>query len=545
MGVETLRITGMTCEHCARQIEAALNVLPDVEATVSYADGIARVRTTYRADTNRLIKAVQTKGYGAAPLDEGSGSASTAGHGNSFHVAVIGGGSAAFAAAIRATDEGAKVTLIESATLGGTCVNVGCVPSKIMIRAGHLAHLQAHHSFEGLQKQAPVINRAALVTQQQARVEELRIAKYQSILEAQPNMNMVRGKARFRDDHTLLIRTAEGHEREIRADRILIATGAAPALPPIPGLKDTPFWTSTEALVAEQLPEHLIVLGGSAVGLELGQAFSRLGSKVTLIELLSLLPREDPDIGTGLHSILEADGMRMLTRTETKKVDLDGKRFCIDIGAEVIRGDALLVATGRNPNTRDLDLAKAGVETDKRGAIIVDERLRTTAEHIYAAGDCTTQPQFVYVAAAAGTRAAINMLGGGATFDLATMPAVVFTDPQVATVGLTQAQAKEQGIEAESRTLTLDNVPRALANFDIRGFIKLVAAKESGRLLGAQVLAAEAGEIIQSAALALRNRMTVQELGDQLFPYLTMVEGLKLAAQAFTKDVKQLSCCAG
>ncbi|MFQ5756637.1 MAG: FAD-dependent oxidoreductase, partial [Acidiferrobacterales bacterium] len=200
---------------------------------------------------------------------------------------------------------------------------------------------------------------------------------------------------------------------------------------------------------------------------------------------------------------------------------------------------------GRAPNTESLQLGKAGVETGPGGAIVIDEHLRTSAEHIYAAGDCTNQPQFVYVAAAAGTRAAVNMLGGDATLDLSAMPEVIFTDPQVAIVGMTEAQAKKEGMAVDSRTLTLDNVPRALANFDTRGFIKLVAETESGRLLGTQILAAEGGEVVQAAALALRNRMTIQDLADQLFPYLTMVEGLKLCAQTFTKDVKQLSCCAG
>jgi mercuric reductase len=185
-----------------------------------------------------------------------------------------------------------------------------------------------------------------------------------------------------------------------------------------------------------------------------------------------------------------------------------------------------------------------GVATTAAGNIVTDDRMRTTVEHIYAAGDCTDQPQYVYVAAAAGTRAAINMTGGDARLDLSTMPAVVFTDPQVATVGLTERQAAAQGLGTETRTLALENVPRALANRDTRGFVKLVAEQASGRLLGCQVLAAEGGEIVQTAALAIRNRMTTQELADQLFPYLTMVEGLKLCAQTFIKDVKQLSCCA-
>src|SRR5262249_2478582 len=191
---------------------------------------------------------------------------------------------------------------------------------------------------------------------------------------------------------------------------------------------------------------------------------------------------------------------------------------------------------------------------DARGASVVDAHLRASAPSVFAAGDCTDRPQFVYVAASAGTRAAINMMGGDAALDLTTMPAVVFMDPQVATVGLSEAEAHLQNIETDTRMLPLDAVPRALVNFDTRGFIKLVAEAGTGRLLGVQAVApqaggvlpaAEAGEIIQAAALAIRARMTVHDLADQLFPYLTMVEGLKLAAQTFTKDVSQLSCCAG
>jgi len=185
------------------------------------------------------------------------------------------------------------------------------------------------------------------------------------------------------------------------------------------------------------------------------------------------------------------------------------------------------------------------VQLDERGAIVIDGGMRTSAPDIYAAGDCTNQPQFVYVAAAAGTRAAINMTGGDVRLNLDTMPTVVFTEPQVATVGYSEAQAHRAGIETDNRTLTLDNVPRALVNFDTHGFIKLVAEAGTGRLIGVQAVAPEAGELIQTAAIAIRARMTVQDLADQLFPYLTMVEGLKLAAQTFSKDVKQLSCCAG
>jgi len=463
-----------------------------------------------------------------------------------MHIAIVGTGSGAFAAAIRAVEQGARVTLIEGGdVIGGTCVNVGCVPSKIMIRGAHIAHLQSSHAFEGIPLNQPRIDRAALVRQQQTRVEELRHVKYENILESHPDIRLVRGWAKFDDFHTLIVESQDGSEQRIVADKILLATGATPAIPDIPGLNETPFWTSTEALLAEKLPERLVVIGASVVALELAQAFLRLGSKLTIMARSIFLSKEDPAIGKGLVKIFEQEGARVLLHTLPDSVSHDGHGFILSSKAGEIHCDQLLVATGRTANTERLMLNKVGVKTGRNGTILVDDHMRTSIDHIYAAGDCTDQPQYVYVAAAAGTRAAINMTGGDAALDLTAMPAVVFTDPQAATVGLSEAQALEQGIAADSRTLYLENVPRALANFDTRGFIKLVAEKETGRLLGAQVLAGEGGEIIQSAVLAIRNRMTIKELADQLFPYLTMVEGIKLCAQTFTKDVRQLSCCAG
>lgn len=464
---------------------------------------------------------------------------------DALHIAILGSGSAAFAAAIRAAETGAAVTLIEAATLGGTCVNVGCVPSKILIRAAHLAHAQAGHPFAGIERRRPAIDRTALLAQQQGRVEELRRAKYENILESHPGITLMRGRARFEDARTLAVTQPDGSEKRLVPDRILIATGASPAVPDLPGLADTPYWTSTEALAAGETPAHLLVLGGSVVALELAQAFLRLGSRVTLVARGRLLSKEAPALGDGLQAALIEEGMHVLTDTQVSHVNHDGTTFELASSAGTLAGDRLLVATGRAPNTAGLNLAAAGVDVDARGAIIVDDRLRTSVPHVYAAGDCTHAPQFVYVAAAAGTRAAVNMTGGDARLDLAVVPAVVFTDPQVATVGLGERQAAELGLETDSRTLTLDHVPRALANFDSRGFIRLVAEKTTGRLVGAHILAAEAGEIIQTAALAIRHKMTVADLAGELFPYLTMAEGIKLAAQTFSRDVRQLSCCAG
>ena len=556
-----LQVEGMTCGSCTEHVRQALEKVAGVRsASVSYPQGLAAVATDGHVSLEPLIAVVTALGYGARVADSPSDSAgpfdqapgwpgrktTRAGGEQPLHVAVIGSGGAAMAAALKAVEGGARVTLIERGVIGGTCVNVGCVPSKIMIRAAHVAKLRRESPFDGgLSATPPAVLRERLLAQQQGRVDELRHAKYEKILESTPAISVLRGSARFRDSRTLSVELAEGGERIVAFDRCLVATGAHPAIPPIPGLSDTPYWTSTEALVSETIPKRLAVIGSSVVALELAQAFARLGSQVTILARHRLLFREDPAIGEALTAALRMEGIEVLEQTQASAVAYADGEFVLSTHHGERRADRLLVATGRTPNTEGMNLQGAGVKLDQGGGIRIDSGMRSSAPDIYAAGDCTDQPQFVNVAAAAGTRAAINMTGGEATLNLDAMPAVVFTDPQVATVGYSEAEAHHAGLETDSRTLTLDNVPRALANFDTRGFIKLVAEAGSGRLLGVQAVTPEAGEIIQTAALAIRARMTVGELGDQLFPYLTMVEGLKLAAQTFTKDVRQLSCCAG
>ncbi len=462
------------------------------------------------------------------------------------HVIVIGTGSGAFACAIKAAEGGAKVTMIEGAdVIGGCCVNVGCVPSKILIRAAQLAQQQRQNPFFGIENHEPKLSRSLLAEQQTARVEELRAAKYQNILDTNPALSLVKGYARFKDASTLILRQSDGTEFKIQADKFLIATGSVPMIPPIKGLVDTPYWTSTEALFSKELPKHLVVIGSSVIALEIAQAYRRLGSEVSVLARHSLLYSEDPLLGEKLQQCFEKEGLRVLTNTQANEVSHDGQKFTLTTNEGSIQSDKLLICTGRQANTARLNLESIDVKTDRTGAIIVNDKMETSVSNIYAAGDCSNMPQFVYVAAAAGSRAGINMTGGDARLDLSSMPAVIFTDPQVATVGLTEAQAREQGIDTNSRTLDMENVPRALANFETDGFIKLVVEKNSGRLIGAQILAHEGGELIQSAALAIRNQMTVTDLADQLFPYLTMVEGIKLCAQTFSKDIKELSCCAG
>jgi len=546
MNNTTLHITGMTCEHCARSVEKVLSdVLGVISASVSYYDELASVAVQNAINPDTLIHAVKTSGYTAEIIGTSDATAGNAVQ-SKLHIAIIGSGGAAMACALKAVERGARVTLIERGIIGGTCVNIGCVPSKIMIRAAHIAHLRTSSPFDGgISAVAPTIQRDWLLAQQQTRVDELRHAKYEEILESIPDINLLRGEASFKNDHTLIVHLSDGNERVVSFDRCLIATGASAAVPPLPGLKDTPYWTSNEALVSPAIPPRLAVIGSSVVAVELAQAFARLGSKVTILARNTLFFHEDPAIGETVTKAFRAEGIDVLTQTQASSVSFVDSEFVLVTNQGELRADKLLVATGRSPNTRSLGVDNAGVPLSPQGNIMIDNHMRTSAPGIYAAGDCTDQPQFVYVAAAAGSRAAVNMTGGEAALDLTAMPAVVFTDPQVATVGLSEAEAHDKGIETVSRTLSLDNVPRALANFDTRGFIKLVAEAGSLRLLGVQAVTPEAGEIIQTAAIAIRARMTVHDLADQLFPYLTMVEGLKLCAQTFTKDVKQLSCCAG
>lgn len=566
MSKTALTVSGMTCASCAEHVEKALKGLSGVrKVAVDYPRGIATIESDEALALGAMNAAlpknyqvafmspVNTRGEAAAPsallskaqqVWDGTRPART-GSAPPLHVAIIGTGGAAMAAAITAADRGAQVTLIERGTIGGTCVNTGCVPSKIMIRAAHFAYERTTSPFDaGISAAVPRVNRLLLLAQQQARVEELRANKYDAIIANHANLRLLRGEARFTDTKTVQVTPADGAVRSVAFDRALIATGARAAIPPIPGLTGTPYWTSSEALVSEAIPATLIVVGSSVIAAELTQAYTRLGSRVTLVARSTLFSREDPAIGEALGQVFADEHIQVLRQTRIHSVAHVNEEFVLQTSAGELRGEKLLIATGRAPNTGALNLAAIGVRTGGDGTIAVDERLQTSAAHVYAAGDCTDQPQFVYVAAAAGSCAAKNMTGGAATLDLRSMPAVVFTDPQVATVGLSEADAQAQGMVTDSRLLTLANVPRALVNFDTRGFIKIVAEAGTGRLLGVQAVAAEAGELIQAAALAIHHHMTVDELAGQLFPYLTMVEGLKLCAQTFSKDVKQLSCCA-
>lgn len=464
---------------------------------------------------------------------------------SSYDLAVIGAGSAGFSAAITAAEQGANVALVGHGTLGGTCVNVGCVPSKTLIRATETLHQAgAAARFAGIRAKGQVTDWAALIAQKDELVAGLRQTKYADLLPAYNTVAYLDGPARLAAGGVVVNGTL------VKAPKVIITTGARPAVPPIPGIEAIDYLTSTSALDLKTLPKSLLVVGGGFVGAELAQLFARAGVKVAIVCRSRLLPAAEPEIAEALSRYFAQDGITLncgvayeFCRKTENGVELSIRQ---DGGQEVLTAERILIATGRSPNVEHLGLADAGVRQAKGGAIEVDDHLRTSRSGTYAAGDVTGRDQFVYMAAYGAKLAAKNALNGDSlVYDNRAMPGVVFTDPQVATVGLTEAQAKAAGQTVAASVLTLDNVPRALAARDTRGLIKLVADAKIRKLLGAHILAPEGADSIETAALAIKAGMTVEQLGETIFPYLTTVEGLKLAALGFAKDVHRLSCCAG
>ena len=462
-----------------------------------------------------------------------------------YDLAVIGAGSAGFSAAITAADQGAQVALIGHGTIGGTCVNVGCVPSKTLIRAAETLH-QAHAAsrFAGIEAQSNLKNWRALIAQKDDLVTGLRQAKYIDLLPSYNTVAYMEGAARLTGNGI----SVDGEV--LIPDKVVIATGASSAVPSIPGIEDVSYLTSTMALELEEEPESLLVIGGGYIGCELAQMFARTGVKVTIVCRSRLLPEAEPEIGAALTGYFRDEGIGVLTGVTYRNIRQveGGVVLSIDVDGqeEAIEAEKIFVATGRRPNTQGLGLEEAGIALLPNGGIRVDDRMRTSKAGVYAAGDVTGRDMHVYMAAYGAKIAAENALNGdGRRYDAAAMPAVVFTDPQVASVGLTEENAREQGLAVRTSVLPLEYVPRALVARDTRGLIKLVAERESGRLLGAHILAPEGADSIQTAALAIKHGMTARDLAETIFPYLTTVEGLKLAALSFEQDVTKLSCCAG
>jgi len=472
----------------------------------------------------------------------------------SFDLVILGSGSTAFAAALRAQELGKTVVMTEERTLGGTCVNRGCLPSKNLIEAAKLLHDARHPRYPGLRAAAMEFDFTALVEQKDDLVHDYRERKYQSLVGGK--IRIEKGHAQFVDSHTV-----EVDGRRLRGDRVLIATGSRPAMPEIDGLDRTPhltsdLLTSDEKQELRELPRSLLIVGGGYIALELGQMFARFGTKVTVVERSGELLAHgyEPEVGPAVREVLEREGVRVLTGSEVRAVrgsesgivatvEADGRRLELE-------ATDLLVATGRRPNTDLIEIEKAGVTLDGRAQVKVDEFLRTNVAHIYAAGDVIGSETHAQMATPVGSQdggiAAHNAFADEPprAVDHRVIPRAIFIDPQLAVVGLTEERAVAQGHRCWCRATAMELVPRAGAIRDTSGFIKMVADRDTGDVLGVTMLGANAAEVIHEAAMALRFRANLRDFIELLHVYPTMAEAMKIAAISRLKDPARLSCCA-
>ena len=543
----TLNIEGMTCDHCAVSIGKRFDgkkgiIAKDVlynkkrgEFTFnpSLISKQEIIDTINSSKTYRVVSSVQENGYGK----------------NHFDLIIIGGGSAAFSAAIKAEELGSSTLMVNAGLpFGGTCVNVGCVPSKTLIRAAETVYHATHSNFAGIKPKGADIDFAQVIKDKKQLVATLQQKKYLDVVGDFENLKMIEGWAEFLDNKTILVNGKDKYT----ALKFIIATGATTNVPEIEGLKDIGFLTNATLFDLEEKPESLTIMGAGYIGLEIAMAYNRLGVKVRIIEFTDrVLRTQTPDVSEALEKQIRSEGIEILPNFRAIKFEKSGTDTiiyckCPDGSVtKLVEPGRIVVVSGISPNTKRLGLQNIDIQLTEKGHIVVNEKMETNAPNIYAAGDVTNTPAFVYTAAYEGKIAVENAFTGAEKkTDYSSLPWVVFTDPQVAGAGLDEAQAEAQNIPFEVSKLSLSDVPRALAANDTRGFIKLIRNTETDKLIGARIVAPEGGELIQQLSMAIKHGITVKELAESFYPYLTLGEGIKLAAIAFGKDVSKLSCCA-
>lgn len=402
----------------------------------------------------------------------------------------------------------------------------------------------------GVEAQGVRLDWAAVIEHKRRLLEEGRKVKYWDVLAAHPKVTYVQGDAEFLSQTELRVNGST-----VTAPKFIVATGASPAVPAIEGIEKVRHLTSAEALDLKDLPRSMLVVGANAVGLELAQLFARVGVQVTVHEVAGrIAPYEEPEISEALEQVLIEEGLAICTCSTVLAAWQEGCDVVLqarmpDGTAKKFAAEALLMATGRRPNTHGLGLERVGVTLTKRGGIQVDDEMRTTAPHIWAAGDCVDcacPSQFVYVAATQGAVAAYNALDDCCrrTVDYSVIPHAIFTNPEVASVGLTEEQAKAQGLSVRTSLLDFRWVPRAWLSHEERGLIKIVAEERSWRMVGIHLMAPHAGELIHEATLAVKHRLTVHDVIETFHVYPTLSEAVRICAQGFFKDATKLSCCA-
>jgi pyruvate/2-oxoglutarate dehydrogenase complex dihydrolipoamide dehydrogenase (E3) component len=460
---------------------------------------------------------------------------------SAYDLIVIGGGSAGLSAAELAATLGARVALLDRERLGGECLYTGCVPSKALLHVAHVAsHIRAAGEL-GLDARLAPVDLGAVAEYVQRAIRTIRDQTDNPEHFQRLGADVGFGEVRFLSADRLAL-----NGRSVRAKRFLICTGSRPSVPTIPGLEEAGYQTNETIFALRMLPARLAVLGGGPVGCELGQAFARLGSQVTILQRAEqLLPRDEPEAAAVLRARLEAEGVTVVTHASVTGIAQPAGSKVVTFTSpqtpdtrgqpQEVAVDALLVAVGRSPNVAELDLDAAGVRYDPRTGISVDRRLRTSNARIYAVGDVIGGYRFTHAAALQARTAVRNALfPGGTALDERVMPWATFTEPEVAHVGLTEEQARrEHGAGVRAFTQPLREVDRAVTDGATAGFVKLVSAKD-GRLLGAQIVGHLAGEYINELALALQRKLTLADLGATTHVYPTMALAIQQAAGGYT-----------
>tara|TARA_R110002050_G_scaffold252628_2_gene390877 strand:+ start:6084 stop:7733 length:1650 start_codon:yes stop_codon:yes gene_type:complete len=541
-----LKIKGMTCDHCAQSISKKFTDSKGVlTKDISFASGIGKFEfDTDKISDTEIIEIINSTAYSVDEVVEDKPEIK-----ENFDLIIIGGGSAAFSAAIKAESLGLTTLMINAGLeFGGTCVNVGCVPSKNLIRAAETAYHSQHSNFPGIKPKGVDIDFKELINGKRALVKELQEQKYMSVVSDFKYLTMLKGWAKFMDEKTIQVDGKDIY----KALKVIIATGATTNIPTIEGLNEVGFLTNISLFELDEKPESLTIMGAGYIGLEMAQAYSRLGVKVRIIEFTDRpLRSQNKDITDVLAAQYESEGIEILPNYRVTKFEKSGSDTLIHCKlpdgsiTQLIEKGHVVVATGTQPNTSKLGLENIKLELTKSGHVIVNEKMETNMPNIFAAGDAANTPPFVYTAAKEGATAVSNAFSGHyERVDYSSLPWVVFTDPQIAGAGMDENEAEKEGIPFEVSKLDLTHVPRALAAQDTRGFIKLLRNTKTDKLIGARVIAPEGGELIQQLSMAIKYGITVTQLAESFYPYLTLGEGIKLAAITFGKDVSKLSCCA-
>jgi pyruvate/2-oxoglutarate dehydrogenase complex dihydrolipoamide dehydrogenase (E3) component len=448
----------------------------------------------------------------------------------SHDVIIIGSGQAGGPLAGAFARAGRKVALVEREHVGGTCVNVGCTPTKTMVASARVAYLARRAADYGVQTGTVTVDLTRVRQRKRDIVTQFRSGSERRL--GQAEVELVRGEGRFTTSHQVEVQLQQGGTRELTAPTILINTGARPARPPLPGLDQVPFLDSTSIMELDQVPDHLLVLGGGYIGLEFGQMFRRFGSRVTVVQRSEhLLSREDADVADEVARILREDGVDVRLQTQVSKVAGSEGSIRLTVqgadGEKTLEGSHLLLAVGRLPNTDHLKPSAAGVNTDARGFIVVDDQLRTNIEGLYALGDVKGGPAFTHISYDDYRIVKTNLLGnGGASRAGRFVPYTVYIDPQLGRVGLSEEQARKQGRNIRVAKMSMSYVARALETDEPRGLMKVVVDAESDQILGCAILGIEGGELMSMLQIAMMGQVPASRLREAIYAHPTLAEGL-------------------